>query len=450
VLKEGNVTLEAKSSIATLTHQGRIKENSLTSHVQLTLLDKLIDTYGLPLRKGAISSVLVDGVTDLHGTQMQFSLSAKQLLDTTTDASQNVSKDAFNLDIDHALLSAKYLFDTSVLKGGIEANISTPYTKNAMLDMQFERRDSLQYKGTLDTEKIKDIDPKLAALLKRVSIAFDGNLSAVDATIESHTFVGDFHSKDLQKGLLHLESKEDIALSGIVKLPDALRQTRAKLSADLPVDFNRTLPLHAKVKLLSNVIDMDGDIVYGESLKLRADATIPKTTLLRGFDKSIKFSALSPMKIALELAGEDIDAKLASKSLKIETKYNLKSGATKGDINLAGTHLSVQGASLKKIALTLKSRSIQALLKATNSIYKVDLPDVSGNVALNAEIKDLKSATLSLQSQEILVGGDKKTGTMISNLALTAKGDASGISLAHYKLETQGVKLYATKPSKIV
>ena len=446
ILKEGNVTLKADSSIATLTHQGTIKNNTFRSHSELTLLDKLIDTYTLPLRKGAISTVLIDGVTDAHGTQMQFSLSAKQLLESSKDA----SKDAFNLDIDHALLSAKYLFDTAILEGGIEANISTSYTENAMLDMQFERKDSLQYKGTLNTEKIREIDPKLAVLLKRVSIAFDGTLNTVNATIDSDTLQGTFHSKDLQKGVLHVESKRDIIVSGIVKLPDALRQTRVKLSADLPVDFNRTFPLYAKVKLLSNVIDMEGDIVYGDTLKLRADATIPAKTLLKGFDKSIKFAALSPMKIALDMVGEDIDAKLASKSLKIETRYNLKSGATKGDINLAGTHLSVQGASQKKIALTLNSRSIKTLLKAVNSIYKVDMPDVSGNVSLKAEIKDLKSATLSVQSQEILVGRDKKTGTKISNLSLTAKGDASGVSLTHYRLETQGVKLYATKPSKVL
>ena len=47
------------------------------------------------------------------------------------------------------------------------------------------------------------------------------------------------------------------------------------------------------------------------------------------------------------------------------------------------------------------------------------------------------------------MGKDKKTATKLSNIMLVAKGDASGVSISKYALETAGVSLYANKPSKV-
>jgi len=248
---------------------------------------------------------------------------------------------------------------------------------------------------------------------------------------------------------VHLESKRDIAVSGIIKLPEALRQASVSLSADLPIDLHQPLPLHTKVKLLSNVINIDGEILYGESLKLKADAVIPPKTLLKGFDPDIKFSALSPMQITAEQAGEKLHATLHTQKLKLKAAYALESGQAKGDIDLAGTHLAVEGTVPKEIVVKLNSRSIQSLRKAVDSIYPVELPDLHGNITLETKINDLRSATVTLHSKEIMIGRDAKTGTKLSNLSLRAKADSSKVILERYTLETEGIKLFATKPSAI-
>lgn len=441
VIRRGEIGLNAVSQIATVTHQGRIKDNQLKSHVEIVLEDALLSRYHLPLRKGALQKVSIDAMTNKDQVFASMAFSASRLLDA--------DKDAFNLDIKPSLLHVKYLFATGELIGDLESNISTPYTKNTTMHLQFGQKEQFAFKGEVSTGGIDGIDPKFSSLLKDLSVNFDGNLSDLLARIESTKLQGKITLKDFAKGVVHLESKEALAVGELVKLPKALKGTKAKILIDMPIDTNMTFPLHAKAKLLSNVLNMDANVSYDKTISLKAIATVPPKSLLKNLDQNIQFKALSPLQISAMLKGDALQAKLHAKKLKVVADYNLESGATRGDIDLAGTHLKISGASTKALAIKIGSSSIQTLLKAVNSIYKVDLPDVRGGVTLQAEVKDLNSLALTLQSKEIRIG-EGKEATRLSNLSLKAKGDEKGVVLERYAVETQGVKLYAKKPSKVV
>ena len=441
IVNSGEISLHAVSPIATVTHQGSIKDNQLKSHMVLLPKDALLSKYQLPLRKGALQKVTIDAVTNRDHLLADMRFSASKLLDA--------DKDAFNLDLKPSLLHIQYLFDTGELTGNLESTISTPYTKSTAVQLQFGRKDQFVFKGALSTDDIDGIDPKLSSLLRSTTVNFDGNLSDVHATIESTKLQGKVMLKDFSKGMMHLESKETLDIETLVKLPKALKGTKVKLLIDMPFDVNQTFPLHAKAKLLSNVLNMDANVSYDKAISLKASATVPSKSLLRDLDPNIQFEALSPLQINATLKGDALQAKLHAKKLKVVAEYNLKSGATRGDIDLAGTHLKISGASTKALAIKVESSAIQALLKAVNSLYKVDLPEVSGGVALQAEVKDLKSLSLTLQSKEIKIGKGKEV-TKLSNLSLKAKGDEKGVLLERYAVETQGVKLYAQKPSKVL
>ncbi len=440
-VKEGEISFHAVSPIATVTQQGSIKDNQLKSHIDIVPEDALLSRYHLPLRKGALQKVSIDAVTNQDHLLASMVFSASRLLDA--------DKDAFNLDIKPSLLHVTYLFATGELTGNLESNISTPYTKNTAVHLQFWHKDQFAFKGGLSADGIDGIDPKFSSLLKNTTVNFDGNLSDLLATIESTKLQGKVTLKNFAKGAVHLESKEALSAGELVKLPRALKGTKAKILIDMPFDTNRTFPLHAKAKLLSNVLTVDANVSYDKMISLEAIATVPTKSLLKNLDKNIHFEALSPLQITATLKGDALQAKLHAKKLEIAADYNLKSGATKGDINLAGTHLKISGASTKALAIKVGSSAIQTLLKAVNSIYKVDLPDVSGGVTLQAEVKDLKSLALTLQSKEIMIGKGKEA-TKLSNLSLKAKGDEEGVVLERYAVEIQGIKLYAKKPSKVV
>ena len=440
IVKRGELSLHASSPIASVTHQGSIKDNQLKSHMVIEPKEALLKKYDMPLRKGSLQKITIDAVTDKDQLLADMSFSASKLLDA--------DKDAFNLDIKPSLLRIKYLFDTGKLTGDLKSAIHTPYTKHIAVQLAFEQKDQFVFKGALSTDSIDGIDSKLSSLLRSMTVNFDGNLSDLSATIESSRLRGNVTLEEFAKGVVHLESKETLDIEEFVKLPKALKGTKTTLLIDMPFDANRTFPLHAKAKLLSNVLNMDANISYDKMISLEATATVPPKSLLRNLDRNIQFEALSPMQITATLRGDALQATLHAKKLKIAAAYNLKLGATKGDIDLAGTPLKLSAASTKAVKVAMPSSAIQTLLGAVKGLYKVDLPEISGGVALQAEIKDLKSLALTLHSKEIKIGKGQEA-TTLTNLSLKAKGDEKGVLLERYAVETQGVKLYAQKPSKL-
>ncbi len=441
IINSGEISLHAVSPIVTMTHQGSIKDNQLKSHMVIEPKEALLKKYDVPLRKGALEKITIDAVTDKDQLLADMRFSASKLLD--------VDKDAFNLDVKPSLLHIQYLFDTGKLTGNLKSAIRTPYTKHTAVQLAFKQKEQFTFEGELSTPGIDGIDPKLASLLRGVKVNFDGNLSDLSATVESTKLRGNATLKEFAKGVVHLESKETLDVETLVKLPKALKGTKAKLLIDMPFDANQTFPLHAKAKLLSNVLNMDANVSYDKMISLKASVTVSPKSLLKKLDKNIQLEALSPLKINATLKGDALQAKLHVKKLKVVAEYNLKSGAAKGDIDLAGTYLKISGASAKALVIKVESSAIQTLLKAVNSLYKVDLPEVSGGVALQAEVKDLKSLSLTLQSKEIKIGKGKEA-TTLANFSLKAKGDEKGVLLERYAVETQGVKLYAQKPSKLM
>lgn len=442
IVSKGELDIEVQTHLADLHHKGIIKDNALKSEVVLSPKYTVIEQYELPLRKGAIKSIAISAFTDANHANAKVKFKAKDLLEA--------KKDEFNLDVNSSMIVVNYLFKSGEMRAKVDTNISTEYTKTAHLNADVSYIDEkLEYNGTLSSDKIDAIEPKLAALLKNVSIEFVGDTNKIDSKMSTNSLQGSFISKDFKKGILTLQTKEHIDIGKFVKMPEQLNGAKAKVSVDMPIDFNNTMPLKPKVRIKSNIVDLDAHIEYGDSLSIKAKAIFPKDTLLGGFDKNIKFSSLNPMDISVTQNADKIKARIDTKQIKILADYNQKSEAIKANINLAGTNISITSKSLEDISITQKSKSIKTLLKAINSIYTIEMPDVMGDISLVANITQLKSASVTLKSKSILIGKDKKTATKLSNIMLVAKGDADGVSISKYALETAGVSLYANKPSKV-
>ncbi|NKQ41109.1 MAG: hypothetical protein HF962_06020, partial [Sulfurovum sp.] len=441
LIESAAIEMNIESELARLEHTGSIKNNTLKSHIKATLEDKIIDKYELPLRKGALTTVSINASTNTDKIEAKLSFEAKELLDA--------QKDEFNLDIKPSNVNVKYVFDTAVLAGNLESAILTPYTKNAVVNLDFWLKDKFGYKGTISSKGIERVDPKISSMIKDLNIDISGDLDQASANIDSRMIAGKFSTSDFQKGKLNLKSKQKVDISKFVKLPKELQNAKASFLVDAPIDFNNTFPIFAKAKILSNVANVNADIKYDDALDISGKLVIPKDTLLKGFDKNIRFDTLSPMHVDFNMIDDDVAVKLKSKKLNVSAKHNLKSGTTTGNINLNGSNVSIKGSSKKNISVNLSSSSIQSTLKAVGSIYKIDLPDINGDISLQGDIEELSSASLSLSSSRILIGKDKKNGTVLKNLSLFAKGDKNGVSIKNYRLETQGVKIYSTKPSRI-
>ena len=444
LLTKGSLDISIDTDLASLTHRGMVENNLLRSQITLVPKSSLIEKYDLPLRDGAIKNIKLDALTNKNGVAASIRLQAHRLLDA--------NESEFNLDINRFKTKVKYIFATQEMHADINSSITTPYTKEAALQavVTMSKDGDIAYSGSVSSAQIDDLDANIASLVQSPKVTFVGSLDEVSADISTAKIKGTFVSKDLKKGLLHIETISSLAIGELVELPKELNATKAKLMVDAPIDFNNTMPINAKVKLTSNVLNMDADVEYGDTLTVTAASNIPKSSLLSGFDKNIKLDALSPMSLGLTMQGDNLQASVDSKGIKLSAKYDLNSSAIQGHLDLAGTKLQINAPDIDHITISQSTKSLQSLIKSINGIYKMELPQMSGDIALNAKVNDLKSAQVTLRSNEFILGKDKKTGTVVSSILLVVDANKSEVKISKYRLKTSGVEIHSNKSSFIM
>ena len=444
-ISSGHIAVEIESDIADIRHISDIKDNSMRSNTSINPKNALIDKYNLPLRDGAISSITIDALSDINQSKALVKFNGKKLL--------NGKKDAFNIDTMESELVAKYTYKTKKLLSKLNTHIKTTYTDDIALKMNFNMlEDKIDYNGVVDVPKISGLglDKNITDLLNNAQLSFDGDSSSVEARLSSNALKGNFVSKDFKKGKVHIESKKAIRLTNLISLPSELEEAKAKISINAPIDFNQTTPLHIKASIASNMANINMNAVYDQNKsKASAKITIPKNTILKKFDKKIIFSAISPMNINIKQKSNKIDIKLKTKTINLSAYYNTKSTKIVGNLDISGTKLNISAPNKDNISIKQNAKSIQALLKSVTDIYKIKSPKISGDLSMVASIKSLKSASVTLKSNKIIIGENEKSGTKISNIMLQLSGNAKGAKISKYKLTTSGVDIYANKASNI-
>ncbi len=443
IVTDGWTHIDIDSDILSLSQDGRYTDAQLYSKITIHPKDRLNDRYNLPLRVGAIDTITLNSISSMKKTDATIRLKAKQLLDTNGSD--------MNIDINTLVAKLAYDMNLSKLTSNIKGDISTPYSKQLLLELNatLPKSGALVYNANISSKSFMGLDPKILPLLANTKVKLKGTKSSVNIQFATDKLSGNIGSSDLKKAKVHIETKEDIILNKFVTMPKELNSSRVKLTIDAPIDLNKTIPLSTKVKLTSNIINSNIDVVYDKSIYIKSINTIPKKSLLFKFNKDINFKMLSPLKCNIKKVGQDIDLKLESKLIKSSIKYNLDTNASSGDINLAGTNLTIKAPNLNAITLSQRSKSISSLLTSVTSIYKTDIPPMNGDLSLKVNIRELKYIDLNLKSNSFLLGKDKKSGTLIKDIVLNLTADKENIAINSYRLSTNGINLFANKKSTI-
>jgi len=151
----------------------------------------------------------------------------------------------------------------------------------------------------------------------------------------------------------------------------------------------------------------------------------------------------SIIKNILKLKTDVID-----KPININLKYNIDKATIDSKVNIANNKISINGKIDNKVDIKADITSIEKLLKTVNSIYKIDTPNISGNINLKSTIYKLKDISLSLNSKSITIT-NKKDKTIISDIAMNLKLNQNKLNLNNYKLTYDNNKIFSTKESNI-
>ena len=440
----GNAMLDLNSTtnLSNIRFRGKVQNNHLAGKIHLTPNKHLFELYKLPLRKEAIGDIVVDLNASKERIVADVKAKAKHILKN--------KKGEFNVDIDHLNSHVVYDLTEHRLKAESHATVTTPYAKNIVVSNHFFMDNAIRYKGEIKAKKLSGIDANLTKLLQNLQITYSGDSQSIKTVLNSKQLKGSFNSNNLKKGDLHLETITPIILKEILDLPKELKDAKVNAVVDAPVDLENITPLKAKIKISSNVADVDADLLYDKTMTLKAKTVLPKDSLLRSFNKEVKWDALTPLDATVEMADKSVRLGLSSKQLNANITYLLNNGVIDGKVKLGGLVTNISGTAKKNLKINTKISSMKSLNKSISSLYTLDaLPPLEGSADISAVITDLKNIKLLLSSPEIVYKPSRKTKHVINNIKLSAMLDQSGIILNSYALTYNKQKFFSNKSSQI-
>ncbi len=449
--ESGTLKIRSASNFADLYLLGTIRDNRLIldpKSNEILLPKGLFERYGVPLKQEAFSPIVVQGSLDEKGARIEASFHAKNIL-----AENNESNSTLRVDIDRSKLTLDFDFASGRFQVIEDTRVTTPQTPlHLHAKLHGDEEGEIRYEGALESPGVKLGDPKIEKLLGKPSIRFQGDLHSVLAKLDAGIFAGSFRSDDLKKGMLKLQSKRELQLARIVKLPKELQASKLRFETRTPIDFEKPLPLDTNVTIRSNIASTDGWIRYDGNLSSEMDIRFPKGTLLAKAAPKPNLAALNPLKITLDQRSSEWVLGLQSKKISAQVDYDLSDEKLSGSLKLAGNKITIEGSPKSTILAKLQSRSVKTLIKSLTEIYKLEPPKLDGDLDLTLRIEQMKHATLELKSKQFVPDDSARIKSPIKNIDLLIGADLPKKTLIvqRYNLEVSGMRIFAKKPSHIV
>ncbi len=452
IFEQGVIDFIGKTNLLNVSYEGNMKNNELIGSIILQPHETFYRLYNLPIRKAAISDVTID--LDISETFIKADLQtkAKQILLVEKEHNRTGTHEnqVFNVDIDMLKSHINYTIKDAVLVAETNILLSTPYAKDISISNKFIMDKNISYRGEINANKMIGIHAKMLKPLNHLNIIYSGSSNSIETKITSQGLKGRFVSSDLKKGVFHLETTKSMNLDQLFSLPGELNGTKVNVMIDVPIDFEKVIPLRASAKITSNITNIDAEILYDEKLQAKITSVIPKDSLLKNFDKNIKWGAISPLVIDVNLDEYNALLKLKSKELSTHIKYLLESGQIDGTMNLAGLVTDINGIVAEKMFITTNISSMTSLMTSVKSLYMIeDLPLLEGSLNASVEVLKLEQINLSLTSPKIIYKSEHKTESVINDVQLDIHANASKIELKSYNIIYDDMKFFSTKASTI-
>ena len=452
VVEEGEIYLTGQTNLSNFTHQSTIQTNRLIGQTHVTPNQRLFELYKLPLRKEAIEDIVIDLNASEKKIAIVVNASAKHMLLTQpldTNSSEANRTKPFNVDIDGLVAHINYDMNSSHLRANSHLILSTPYAKDIRMNTLFTMDENISYEGNISIDKVSGVDENYTKALNHLTIEYRGDLDGVQTDILSDGLKGSFLSKDLKNGHFHLETTQSIALSKMVALPLELNATVVDVVVDVPLNLLNPLPIEAKTKIYSNVTNIDTTILYDKNVTLKSTTTIPKASLLRAFNKQLKWDELSPIKSTIHLDQNSSLIQIKSKPLIADIASGLSSKKVDARIDALGVKTTIKGQTEGQTILQTNINSMTTLLQRLNRIYPMkEVPKIEGEAELYVDIQKLQHANIVLSSPQIKYSqGRSQKVTVIDYVMVMLDANASEMKLSSYSANYDKMQLFASKPS---
>jgi len=451
--EDGKITAELNTSLAQIRLAGTLENRSFLldpgSQSRIRLAEEFFRVLKIPCRAEAFTPIRLEGGVDEKGVQMRLAFSARNFL-------KKEGTDLYPLEINSSLSDVRYRFEDGTLTLEHHSVLSTPCAARIDLNASLGMRSGkdLRYRGVLSADRIRCVPAEVAEASGRPRVTFEGNATRISAHLQAGIFEGNFTSRDMKKGTLHLGTSKPFFPARYIRLPGKLGETSVGMNLDLPIDLRTPLPLKADLALRSNLVDLNGTIRYDGRISAEFLQKISADSLLKKFDSRFRPEALGPAKIFLTQKEKSWRLKLRSRLIRADMLYTPKNGGMKGKAEFAASKLDFRRSpdTNGSMTLTLRTRSVKKTFNVFSSFYRIDPPNLDGDLFLRVKMrKPFRKIAFELRSGKFIPDDTARIKNPIENIRLNATADFGRrtLKIERYAFRAGGMKFFSERSSVV-
>ena len=392
------VKLIGETNFGKINYAGYIRNSTIHSKGLLSLSKELFNRYDLPLNYGTLHQLAGTLKLNHYGVWINVKHDSKALLKINSD---------FNLDVLEAKHKLYYnYFDNNLsIKSHLKGKMPYADVFNITNEVVIDSEHGFGYRGKIDIPKVKGL-PSLVSdyFLENLRGDFKGKSDTFEIELESTLLEGKFETKGYESATLELNSKgKNIQLHRLIpSLNSKLKDERVDVQSDTYFDFKRFENSKVHLKAYSNIVDMDANMRLNEPFKILFNLNIPHYTSLASFNKNINFSELKYLKGEVEISPYGYDVKAHNHDLNFRFHYDsLSQSIEEGVFVLQEDKFIFTRSNGKNIELKSEIENLNSLLRMVEKYYKIELPEIRGNVDIKVRHEEDGLTHFSLSSPNI-------------------------------------------------
>ncbi len=435
------LTLNLEDEWGKLRSQGKI----LSSRYQG---DLLLETYNPDFFTKKVPYIDLQALKE---TKIKLDADPNRILATLTLHSMPIFRERFKeyrVRIDKLQSKITFTLKDQRLQAITDANVSTPYAQTLLLKDTLTFDKKLTYKGTVHIPSVQQFPKFTLPLLKDAVIRYEGNESNLSAHLKTAKLQLQYDMYHFRQADFKLTSDE-LNLSNYFTLPKALKSLKAKTDATMHLEFK-----HPKVAIQtaikSNALDLNGTLTFHNGTHFVGDAKWIPDSILTQIDKSIKFPALFPSKLAIDYKDRKLQIHNQNPLLNTHFGYDLNNTALGLELALAHHTFDINGTQ-KLLRLQSHIYSLKELQKDLATIYNFKPIPIDGEVELNSTISDLSTHQSKLYSRWLVHEYTPNHFAFAEKIHLNLHGDSNQTIIDNYDLHAfiydDDRHLFATKSS---
>jgi len=397
--KAKKISLSGMTNFGKVNYKGYIKKSTIYAKGTFRLSKELFNRYHLPFNYEELKKVSGSLRLNHYGVWLDINHHLKRLLNIKSD---------FNLDVIKSEHTFHYNYRDNNLSIVSELYGKMPYAEQFSIKnrVTIDKQRGFRYSGEVDVPKFKGLPKELTDyLLTSAKGEFHGDTKRFNLTIDTPLLLGEFKIYDGYKhAKLELESKgRNISLNRLSSfLPVEFQNEFIALESQTIFDFKRLKKSKTTVKLHSNILNLDLKMRLEKPLSLYFDINMPSYTILSRLNKDIDFTKFDKLHGRVDIFDGVLFVKADNRNLSLSFDFDtLNKVVIDGLVKIGKSKFILKG--LKNEALSVKSNisDIQNLIEEIESLYKIKLPNIEGQIIVDLKRYKNSLIELSLNSPHI-------------------------------------------------